>query len=81
MQDADFKWFVDNMPSLYERFGHCFLAIKDKEVIGRYDNYADGVREAARIAAPGTFIVQECGDSEDVYTNYIASTDFLLMEA
>ena len=71
MQDDDFKWFVENMPSLYERFGHCFLAIKDKDVIGRYGSYAEGVREASKISELGTFIVQECGENESAYTNVV----------
>ena len=81
MQDADFKWFVENMPSLYERYGHCFLAIKEQEVIGVYGTYAEGVRGASEIAELGTFIVQECGKDESAYTNHIASADFLMVSA
>ena len=81
MQDSDFEWFKENMPSLYGRYGHCFLAIKDKEVIGRYDTYAEGVMEASKIAGLGTFIVQECGKDESAYTNYISSADSLLVSA
>ena len=81
MQDMDFEWFKENMPSLYEMYGHCFLAIKDKRVIGAYGKYADAVRETAKTEPMGSFIVQECGEDENVYTNFISSANFLMVTA
>lgn len=78
MQSSDFKWFVDHMPELFEEYGHSFLLIRDQRVYGHYKSYADGVRAGLKMFEPGDFIVQECGDSESVYTNYIASTNFTL---
>lgn len=76
MQDRDFDWFLQNYDELYKRYGNSYLAIKDQNVIGSFQTYADGVRGASLIAAPGSFIVQHCDGTPDAYTNYIASTNF-----
>lgn len=76
MQASDFQWFKDNLQTLYEKYGNCFLAIKDKTVLGKYHSYAEGVKETAKVLPIGSFIVQECGETKDVYTNYIASFNF-----
>lgn len=76
MPDIDFKWFVDNMKDLYAIYGHVFLAIKNQRVLGAYSSYGECVRETQKVEPLGTFIVQECGDNESAYTNYIASMSF-----
>ena len=76
MQSSDFKWFCDHYDELFTTFGRSFLAIKDKSVIGRYDSFADGVRETAKTEPMGTFIVQECTESTEAYHLYIASMNF-----
>ena len=76
MQSTDFKWFVDNMPALFAKYGPCFVAIKDKTVLGKYSSYNAAVEETARTEPLGTFIVQQCGADESAYTNYISSFDF-----
>ena len=59
-QDRDFEWYENNLALLYSQYGHAFLAIQDKRVIGVYRTYADGVRETSKKNRIGTFIVQEC---------------------
>ena len=76
MQSSDFQWFKDNLHALYEMYGNCYLAIKDKSVLGKYSSYSEGVKETLKSLPIGSFIVQECGETEDVYTNYIASFNF-----
>ena len=71
---GDFKWFVDNYQSLFDEYGHKFLAIKDKHVIGAYNSFMDAVESTHE--EPGTFIVQECNGNESAYTNYISSWNF-----
>lgn len=73
MQEADYKWFLDHFSDLYQEYGHTFLAIKNKTIIGVYDTYADGVKNAMQKEPLGTFIVQECGPDESAYTVYISS--------
>ena len=76
MQNVDFEWFKDNLQILFKQYGHCFLVIKDQKVLGAYKSYAEGVKETLKIEPIGSFIVQECGPNESVYTNYISSFNF-----
>ena len=75
MRRSDFNWFLNSYADLYEEYGHKFLVIKDKKVLGSYDS----VREALNSTHEelGTFIVQECNGDESAYTNYIASFAFV----
>lgn len=68
---SDFNWFLNNYDELFKKYGHKFLVIKDKCVIGVYDDFrqaVDGTDET-----PGTFIIQECNGDSSAYTNSIAS--------
>lgn len=76
MQNSDFLWYIDNLKSLFDKYGKSFVAIKDKKVLGVYDSYADGVTETLKSEPVGTFIVQQCGSDESAYTSYIASMNF-----
>lgn len=69
----DFKWFVEHYDELFRKYGHSFLAIQDRTVIGVYESYAQGVKETAKTHKLGTFIVQECNGDPSGYTNYISS--------
>lgn len=76
MQNSDFEWFKSNLAALYKEYGNVYLAIKDKKVLGAYSSYSEGVKETSKTEELGTFIVQQCGPNESVYTNYIASFNF-----
>jgi hypothetical protein len=56
---TNYEYFVANMPDLYARYGHKFLAIKDCQVIGTYDDYLSAYEDAVKHESLGTFIVQE----------------------
>lgn len=68
---ANFEWFKSNLKSLYETYGDCYLAIKNKKVIGVYKSYCDGVKNTQKTEREGTFIVQRCGKDSKCYTEYI----------
>ena len=76
MQSSDFEWFILNMPALYAKYGDCFLAIKDKTILGHYPTYASAVANTKKHEELGTYIVQQCGPDETAYTNYISSFNF-----
>ncbi|MDO5331455.1 MAG: hypothetical protein Q4E99_02140 [Bacillota bacterium] len=73
MQEKDFKWFLDNFTSLYEKYGLSFVAIKDAKVIGVYKTFAEGVNETRKTEADGTFIVQQLGPDSSAYTVKVAT--------
>ena len=63
--DTDFKYFTDNLASLYKEYGHRFIVIKDRHVIGVYDEFVDAFYKTVATEEPGTFIIQECVDNPD----------------
>lgn len=74
----DFDWYVKNLKHLYEKYGDTFLVIKNKKIIGTFDNYLDAINKTSEKEKIGSFIVQRCGKDESVYTNYISSFNFTL---
>lgn len=75
-QSSDFKWFKDNHIDLFAKYGDAFLAIKDRQVIGAYQSYAEGVKKTSQKEELGTFIIQHCTQDESGYTNYIYSMNY-----
>lgn len=75
-QNKDFEWFVSNNKKLFKKYGEKYLAIKDQKVIGVYDDYSEGVKQTGSTEKLGTFIIQQCGKDDSVYTNSIASMCF-----
>ena len=77
MQEVDYKWFVENYTQLYKMYGNCFLAIKNKTVLGSYASYAEALSATSDKEQIGTFIIQKCDGRESAYTNYISSAYFM----
>ena len=73
MQDQDYRWYKDNLQSLFEQYGNSVLAIKNRTVLGVYHTIPEAVDETAKTEQLGTFIVQQCGPDKSAYTAYIAS--------
>lgn len=76
-QIQDFQWFKENYESISKEYGISYIAIKNKEILGAYLTYGEGVKETQKTEALGTFIVQHCNGEESGYTGYIASTNFI----
>lgn len=74
--NEDFEWFEEHYQEFQSEYGNAFLAIKNKQVIGVYGSYGDGVRETQKTEPLGTFIVQECNKNHIAYTCCIASMNF-----
>lgn len=67
----DFDWFVDNYQKLYKKYGHKFLAIKNKEILGSYSSIPDAIDELSTTYKLGTYIIQECTDDDSAYRTTI----------
>ena len=72
-QRSDFKWYVGEMPDLYQQYGECHVVISGKKVIGAFHDFGSAVRYAQSNLESGSFIVQKVGKSSDAYTAYIPS--------
>lgn len=69
----DFDYFLQHYQELYEKYGHKFIAIRNKQILGTYDKELDAIQDISKTYPLGTFIVQECNGDETGYTNYVSS--------
>lgn len=67
----DFNYFVKNYKKIYKKYGHSFVAIKNKNILGAYGNVDDALKNTKEPL--GTYILQECNGQESGYTSYISS--------
>ena len=72
-QEKDFNWFLDNIDLLNQQYGTTYLVIKNGKILGSFESYAEGVKEACKTEQLGSFIVQKCGPDNSGYTVEIAS--------
>lgn len=73
----DFEWFLKEYDNLYKKYGHKFIAIKNQEIIGVFDDKNIALDITSEKHKLGTFIVQECNGDESGYTNYITSWELV----
>ena len=67
----DFNYFVNSYRALFEQYGHCFLAIKDKKVIGNANTIPKLIEQVSAICDIGEYIIQECKEDDSAYTTRI----------
>ena len=64
----DFYWFKSNYDDLYAKYGHKFIAIQNKKILGVYNSHREAID--SRPEEIGTYIIQECNGDESGYTVY-----------
>ena len=67
----DFKYFLKNYDKIYKKYGHTFVVIKNKNLLGTYKTVEDALKNTQEPV--GTYILQECNGNESGYTSYISS--------
>lgn len=77
MRDDDFKWFLENYDVLFKKYGHKYIAIKNKTVLGTYDDIVTAIDTTAKKYELGTFIVQECNGDSSAYTTSITTVGII----
>lgn len=68
---SDFDFFIENYQNLYEKYGHKFLAVKNKEILGAYDSVEETISDLAPAHEVGSYIIQECTGDESAYRTTI----------
>ena len=68
MLSKEFKYYLENQTELLKKYKGKVLVIKDQQVVDVYDSYDEAVFGAAKKYELGTFLVQECTEGEDAYT-------------
>lgn len=67
----DFDFFIENYQEFYKQYGHKFLAIKNKSVLGHYDAVQDAINDLSPTYKLGSYIIQECTGDESAYRTTI----------
>lgn len=70
-RQMDFDYFIQNYKELYKQYGHKFLAIKDKKVLGAFDSVPDAISQLSKEYEIGSYIIQECTDDDSAYRTTI----------
>ena len=68
MLKTEFKYFLDNQSELVKKFNNRVLVIIGEKVVDDYDDYDNAVFQSLKKYEPGSFLVQECTEGEDAYT-------------
>lgn len=73
-QSEDFKYFLDNHNDLYSEYPNKMLVIQDKKVVFAEDTFQEALNKALENGLmPGTFLIQECTEGEESYTQSFSS--------
>ena len=70
----DFRFFVKNYQKFFEQYGHCYIAIKYKEILGIYDSAIKGIYDLLDKYPLGTYIIQHCNGDKSGYTTRISGS-------
>jgi hypothetical protein len=69
MLDKEFKYYLDNQNELLKKYNNRFIVIVGKEVVGDYDSFEQALFQSIEKKYElGTFLIQECTEGEDAYT-------------
>lgn len=68
MLEKEFKYYLDNQKELVKKYNGKFIVIIDNEVVGDYGSYDEALFESCKKHELGTFLIQECTEGEDAYT-------------
>lgn len=64
--DAEFEHFLANKAEYLKLYRGKFLALKDRNILGVYDDRLVAIRETAKLHPLGTFLVQYVTDADEI---------------
>lgn len=73
MLEDELDFFIANQVELVKQYDGKILVIKNKAVIGVYDNVLEAYLEAQKENELGTFMIQPCAKGPDAYTVTIST--------
>ena len=77
MLNTEFKYFLDHQDELVKTYNNRVLVIIGEKVVDDYDSYDQAVFQSIKKYKPGTFLLQECTEGEDAYTDTFSSPVFV----
>lgn len=70
-RDMDFDYFLKNYDNLFKQYGRCYMAIRNKRVLGTFRTVKEAVNALKPEFPIGSYILQECDGTEEAYTTRI----------
>jgi hypothetical protein len=70
MLEREFKYYRDHQSELLEKYNGRVLVIIGERVVESYDTYDEAFNDSIKKYSPGTFLIQECGPGEELYTQH-----------
>ena len=68
MLNREFDYYLANQDELVKKYDGRVIVIVGEQVVGDYDNYDDAYFYSVNKYELGTFLLQECTEGEDAYT-------------
>lgn len=68
MLKEEFQFYLDNQSQLVSEYNGKFLVIIGQRVVGAYRTMREAATKAAKKYQLGTFLIQQCTEGEDAYT-------------
>ena len=69
---ADFEYYKENLADFYQRYGKCWIAIRNQEILGTFSEPMEAIRSLKPRYDIGEFSVQRVDEDESAYTIKIA---------
>jgi len=66
--EQEFKFFLENQDALVREHKGKFVVIKDRVVIGVFDDEIEAIKTTSQKHIMGTFLVQKCEPGDAGYT-------------
>ena len=66
--EPEFKYYLDNQEELVEQYNGKFIVIKNRTVIGVYDDQTTAVSKTTETHELGTFLVQKVEPGDKAHT-------------
>jgi hypothetical protein len=76
MLDKEFRYYIDHQSELVKKYNNRVLVIIGEKVVDDYDDYDNAVFQSLKKYDPGSFLLQECTEGEDAYTETFSSPVF-----
>jgi len=77
MLSTEFKYFLDHQDELVKMYNNRVLVIIGEKVVGDYENFDQAFFQSIKKYEPGTFLLQECTEGEEAYTDTFYTPVFL----
>ena len=65
---TDFEFYKEHLRDYYNQFGCCWLAIRNKELLGHYSSPGEAIDHLESRYRIGEYSIQKCDKDESAYT-------------